>query len=122
MNKKILIIEDDIDIAEALTYSLEFVGYEVSKALADSYHDVFHPKNKDNFPHLVLLDILLSGKDGREICKELKSDNKTKHIPIIMMSAYPDAHESVKKAKANDFLPKPFDINDLLAKIHMHMI
>jgi CheY-like chemotaxis protein len=68
-------------------------------------------------PDLVLLDMLLSGKDGREIVRQLKSDEKTKHIPVIMFSAHPSAERTAFEAGADDFVEKPFDIDVLLHKI-----
>jgi DNA-binding response OmpR family regulator len=63
------------------------------------------------------VDVLLSGKDGREIVRYLKSQEETKHIPIIMFSAHPSSEETAREAGANDFLAKPFEIDELLAKV-----
>jgi CheY-like chemotaxis protein len=68
-------------------------------------------------PDLILLDVLLSGKDGREIVKYLKRKAETKAIPVIMFSAHPSAEETARAAGADDFLAKPFDIEVLLDKI-----
>ncbi len=68
-------------------------------------------------PHLLLLDVLLSGKDGREIVKDLKGQEETRAIPIIMFSAHPSAEETPRATGADDFLAKPFDIDVLLDKI-----
>jgi DNA-binding response OmpR family regulator len=72
-------------------------------------------------PDLILIDVLLSGKDGREIVKSLKSQQETKQIPTIMFSAHPSAEETMQQAGADDFLEKPFDIDVLLAKITHHL-
>jgi DNA-binding response OmpR family regulator len=64
-----------------------------------------------------LLDVLLSGKDGRTIARQLKSQEDTKHIPIIMFSAHPSAEQTAREAGADDFIAKPFEIDDLLEKI-----
>ncbi len=66
---------------------------------------------------MILLDVLLSGKDGREIVKYLKSQDETRYIPVIMFSAHPSAEETARKAGADDFIAKPFDIDELLVKI-----
>ena len=71
---------------------------------------------------MILLDVLLSGSDGRDIAKILKSDANTKHIPIIMMSADITVGEKAKLAKIEDFIKKPFDIDDLLALINKWQI
>src|SRR5688572_24742736 len=69
-------------------------------------------------PNLILLDVLISGNDGRTICKQLKSQEDTKHIPIIMFSAHPSAAATIAEYGADDFIAKPFDVNDLLAKVN----
>jgi len=61
-----------------------------------------------------VLDILLSGKDGRAICRKLKSQADTRHIPIVMISAHPDAEQSVTAVGADAFVAKPFAIDELL--------
>ena len=111
--KHILIIEDDKSILDAMQMALGFAGYKVSLASSGEYAaDLMN--GKAPLPDGILLDILLSGMDGRAICKELKAHKKTKHLPIIMMSAHPKAESSVKEAGADCFLPKPFPIDDLL--------
>ena len=73
--------------------------------------------HNDRLPHLMLVDVLLSGKDGRAIVKHLKSQPETMHIPVIMFSAHPNVQETVLQAGAEDFVAKPFVIDELLAKI-----
>jgi two-component system alkaline phosphatase synthesis response regulator PhoP len=68
---------------------------------------------KKSAPDLIYLDISLVGKDGRQVAQELKSDEGTKHIPIIILTAYPNAGELAKEAGAEDYLPKPFDLEML---------
>lgn len=63
----------------------------------------------------------MSGEDGREICKILKEQTTTKKIPIIMISASKDADAMAKKAGADDFIAKPFDIEEILSKIKKHL-
>ena len=76
--------------------------------------------NTSDLPDILLLDMLLSGKDGREITKQLKSQDSTKHIPIILFSAYPSVEEDARRSGADDFIAKPFDIDVLLAKIEQY--
>src|SRR5947209_4432851 len=114
--KKVLVVDDDPDILDALQFLLEDVGYEVTTADKGEYAENLHDTN-GGLPDVIILDVLLSGKDGRLICQKLKSQEKTKRIPIIMMSAHPDAKQSVKVVGADDFLAKPYDVDDLLAKI-----
>ncbi len=114
--KKILVVDDDPDILDALRLTLEDDGYEVTTTEKGEYAENLCDTN-GGLPDVILLDVLLSGKDGRIICQKLKSQEDTKHIPIIMISAHPAAKHSVKAVGADDFLAKPFDVDDLLAKV-----
>lgn len=72
----------------------------------------------DYKPDLIILDVLLSGNDGRKICKTLKSDGNTKNIPIIMISAHPTAKDSTKECGADSFVAKPFSVAGLLGEVN----
>ena len=65
--------------------------------------------------------LLLSGADGRVICKNLKAEDETRHIPIIMVSAHPSAGRSIREAGADEFLEKPFEMEALLNKVAKHL-
>jgi CheY-like chemotaxis protein len=78
-------------------------------------------KLKKVFPDLLLLDMWMSGEDGREICRYLKKEAETKHIPIIMISAGRDIKEAAKEAGADDFLAKPFEFDDLLKLVKKYI-
>jgi len=111
--KKVMIADDDPGILDAVEAMLEFGGYDVS-----STPDGATVLNMtDGFPDLLLLDIWMSGTDGRDVCKELKSRELTKDMPIIMISAGTELERSAKEAGADDFLEKPFDMEELLQKI-----
>ena len=114
--KKILVVDDDPDILDALQMLLEFAGYEVKTSEKGEYAENLHDTN-GGLPDLIILDVLLSGKDGRLICQKLKSQRDTKHIPIIMISAHPNAKQSVSAVGANDFIAKPFDMDEFLAMV-----
>ena len=111
--KKILVVDDDPDILDALRFLLEFAGYEVKTTEKGEYAENLRDTN-GGLPDLIILDVLLSGKDGRLICQKLKSQQDTKHIPVIMISAHPNAKQSVAAVGANDFMAKPFDADELL--------
>jgi len=111
--KRILIVDDEPDILAFLQVILEEEGYAVVTSDKGEYLEQLH---NGGLPHLILVDVLLSGKDGREIVKYLKSQQETKSIPIIMFSAHPSAEETARQAGAEDFLAKPFDIDVLLEK------
>ena len=108
-----MIADDDPGIVDAVEIILDFEGYEVSSTVKGS--TVFDMKTE--FPDLLLLDIWMSGSDGRDICRELKQRTDTRSIPIIMISASRDIERSAYEAGADDFLAKPFEIDDLLGKI-----
>ena len=76
----------------------------------------------DGLPDLILIDVLLSGEDGRKIVKHLKSQEATRHVPVIMFSAHPSAEETVMVAGADDFVAKPFELDEVLAKIAKHVL
>jgi len=111
MSKKVLVVDDDISILDAISLILEDNDYDVQTAFKG---DEAYLKASDFKPNVIILDVLLSGKDGREICKNLKSDEKTKKIPVIMVSAHPGARESTSEVGADYFLSKPFMPDDLL--------
>ena len=111
--KKIMIADDDPGIVDAVEMLLEFEGYSVTTTVDGStVLDM-----KDELPDLLLLDIWMSGEDGRDICRQLKATPATKNIPVIMVSASRDIEQSAIDAGADDFLAKPFEMNELLAKI-----
>jgi DNA-binding response OmpR family regulator len=111
---RILIIDDDQDILEFLHIILEEEGYDVVTSDKDDFLTHLHP---GGLPHLVVLDVLLSGKDGRQTVRWLKSQEETRTIPVLMFSAHPSAEETARQAGADDFLVKPFNIEAFLAKV-----
>lgn len=113
MKKTILVADDDPAIVESTRLILEEFGYQVESTVDGQ---TIYKMEKD-YPDLLLLDIWMSGQDGREICKYLKSDTETKAIPVIMISASRDIKQSTLEAGADDFLSKPFDMHALLEKI-----
>jgi CheY-like chemotaxis protein len=115
--RKILVADDDPAILDAIKMMLEFCDYEV-ETTADGTVISTLKKTK---PQLLLLDIWMSGTDGREVCKKLKAREDTRDIPVILISASRDIEKSTKEAGANDFLAKPFEMNDLLSKIEKYM-
>jgi DNA-binding response OmpR family regulator len=111
--KKIMIADDDPGIIDAVEMILEFEGYEVTSTIdGTTLLDL-----KNDLPDLLLLDIWMSGEDGRDICKKLKQGTITKNIPVIMISASRDIRDSAMAAGADDFLAKPFEMDELLRKI-----
>ena len=111
--KKILLADDDEAIADSMILMLEINGYEVLHVfngyeVNGALHDL---------PSLIILDVWMSGTDGRDVCRQLKSDPATSHVPILMMSASRDIRPSALEAGADDFIEKPFDMGILIGKI-----
>jgi len=96
---------------------LEDDGYEV-RTTFDGQTEIIVPQY---LPDIILLDIWMAGMDGRKICANLKANPLTKHIPIIMISANKDTQKIAKEAGADDFLAKPFEMDDLLRKVRKHV-
>jgi len=118
-HKKVLVVDDDLGILEALQAILEEEGYIVTVADNGGYIENLPV---DDLPNLILLDILLSGKDGRTIARQLKNQASTCHIPIILLSAHPNLKKDATSCGADDFVAKPFDIDALLTKIEQHLV
>src|SRR5260370_7701054 len=70
---------------------------------------------------LIMLDILLQSKDGRKICQQLKSDPKTSHMPVIVLSAHSDASQLANDCGADDFIEKPFDVDVLISTVEKYL-
>lgn len=110
----ILVIDDDSGIGEMLKILLELNDYSVYVTeKPDEAERLISNKDID----LVLLDKLISGVNGVEVCARLKKDPATGDIPILMMSALHEAGEKCRNAGADDFIAKPFDMDELLEKI-----
>jgi DNA-binding response OmpR family regulator len=105
--KKILIVDDEQFILMALTDAVENEGF-VCLTASDGEEALAVARREK--PDLILLDIMMPKKDGFEVCKELKSDPETKHIPVVMLSAKSQAVdiEKGKQVGADDYVTKPF--------------
>lgn len=108
--KKIIVVDDERSILDALDFMLSSEGYHVRTA---SHGNELLRLTIDK-PDLIILDLLISGEDGRQICRMLKTREDTKDIPVIMISAHPNAKQFIKDCGADDFLSKPFDMNEFL--------
>ncbi|MCX6829750.1 MAG: response regulator transcription factor [candidate division Zixibacteria bacterium] len=114
--EKILIIEDDADIRELIRYNLVREGYRVSEAVDGK--EGLEAAQSEPF-NLILLDLMLPGISGREICKALKGDSGTADIPIIMVTAKGEESDIVigLELGADDYVVKPFNPKVLMARI-----
>lgn len=114
--KKIVVIEDNHDILELLGFILENEDYEVIASLDAEPLKILEELN----PHLVLLDENLGKQKGHQLCLEIKGNPGTAHLPVILISAVNDLPEIARKCKADDYIAKPFLIEDLLDLVKMH--
>ncbi|MBA2679074.1 MAG: response regulator [Ktedonobacteraceae bacterium] len=113
MPKRILVADDDPGIGDVLHLLLEEAGYDVE--IQGDGHAV--QQMQEPFPDLLLLDIRLAGTDGRTICRSLKSQEATRALPIILLSASKEIRQIAREAGADDFLAKPFEMGELLALV-----
>lgn len=116
MGKRILVIDDEEDIREVLVYHLQREGYTV-RALRDGRQAL--AESKRNPPDLILLDLMLPGMSGLDLCRELKRYRETSAIPIMMVTAKGEESDIVAGLElgADDYVTKPFSINVLLARV-----
>ena len=112
--KKVLVVDDDPDILAFIQAMLEDEGYKVATT---ERSDRLKELTEGDVPNVIVLDMLLSGNDGRDITIQLKSQENTKHIPIILLSAHPEAEREAKRVGADAFLAKPFEMDELLALV-----
>ena len=117
MKKRILIADDDPGIRDIFKIILTKAGYDIE--VKEDANEIF--ENKFNIPDLFLVDKLLSGIDGLDICHYLKSNEQTSHIPVIMVSASPDIGIAATNAGADDFVEKPFELSYLLKVIERNI-
>ena len=114
--EKILIVEDDPDIAEMISYNLGKEGYSI--VLTDNGEDAVARAQKEH-PAIIILDLMLPGMDGMEVCRTLKQADETRHMPIIMLSARSQETDKVVGLElgADDYVTKPFSPRELIARI-----
>jgi two-component system alkaline phosphatase synthesis response regulator PhoP len=113
---KILVVEDEDDILELLRYNLEKEGYSVTSVTSG---ESGLRTAKSTLPDLVLLDLMLPGIDGLEVCRFVKNDPKTEHIPIVMLTARSEEADIVTGLElgADDYITKPFSPRVLIARV-----
>lgn len=114
--KQIFVVEDEKDLVELLTYNLEKDGYRV---LAEMDGETALKKIPDKMPDLVLLDLMLPKVDGLTVCKTLKANPKTSHIPVVMLTAKGEESDKIVGLElgADDYMTKPFSVKELLARV-----
>jgi len=109
--KRVLLVDDDVSIVEALTWVLEEEGYEVGVVREGT---LVKQKAKEMKPDVIVMDYRMPGEDGISVTRKLKDDPETRNIPVVMVSASANLDEKAKQAGVDTFLPKPFEVQDLL--------
>lgn len=114
---KVLIAEDERDILELITFTLQYGGYEVIPT--SNGVEAWEALQKE-LPHLVLLDVRMPGMSGYEVCKQIKSNQGTRHIPVVFLSAKGQESEinTGYESGAIDYILKPFAPDHLLNRLN----
>lgn len=116
MTHRILIVEDEPSIAELIAINLSHAGYEVQKALQT---DVAANMMRDELPNLLILDWMLPGKSGVQFARELRANERTRSLPILMLTAKSEENDKVLglDSGADDYVTKPFSPKELVARV-----
>ena len=120
MAKRILVVEDEAPIREMLCFVLEQKGYETVEA--EDYADGL-AKVREPYPELIVLDWMMPGGSGILFIKQLKQDEMTRQIPVVMLTARGEEEDKVRglEAGADDYITKPFSPKELTARLHAVM-
>ena len=114
MAKQIMIVDDDEDNLELMQLIFECAGYDARGSTTRKEIQQVQP---GDLPDLILLDVKLAEDEGRAICKDLKTNEQTKAVPIIMLCEYVPVRQLREAYPADDFLAKPFELDTLLDKV-----
>jgi len=117
MSKELIFaVEDEVHIQQLVKYNLESNGYKV--ITFESGEDLLN-ECKNTIPDLFILDIMLPGIDGLEVCRQLRQNTRTKNVPIIMLTAKGEEFDKVLGLElgADDYLTKPFSVRELIARV-----
>lgn len=116
MNAKILVVEDEEPLALLLQYNLESEGFSVSLC---HHGDNVELSIEENQPNLIVLDWMLPGVSGLELCRRIRSSSKTANIPIILVTARDEESDRIRglSTGADDYVTKPFSVPELIARV-----
>jgi two-component system phosphate regulon response regulator PhoB len=115
MGKIIQVVEDDQDIRFILEYVLADSSFALE--IFDSIRAFSNRSRKDGVD-LILLDVQLPDGNGIDLCYHLKTSELTRHIPVVVMSANASSSRAIIDGKADDFIAKPFDVEEFVERIH----
>ncbi|RRQ45266.1 PleD family two-component system response regulator [Chryseobacterium sp. SC28] len=118
MPKKIIVVDDSPAILDSVKIMLNMEGFEVDNYEKGS--EMFNALTTSSKPDLILMDMWLSGEDGRDICKMIKAHQDFKNIPVVIMSASRGLGDTAIESGAIDFIPKPFDLGEIVEKIRYY--
>lgn len=118
MSKKIYVVDDSPAILDSVKLMLNMEGYEVDNYERGS--EMFNALSSSSKPDVILMDMWLSGEDGRDICKMIKAHQDYKSIPVVIMSASRGLGDTAIESGAIDFIPKPFDLGEIVEKIRYY--
>jgi DNA-binding response OmpR family regulator len=112
--KKVLVLDNDGDVLDIMQEALNYEGFQVK--IIEETDNIFAVID-DFDPDLIILDYILSGINGGEICHQIKANPKTTDVPVMIMSAYPRVIKSLGYYGCDDFISKPFDLDDIVERI-----
>ncbi len=117
MSALILVVEDEQDLASTLEYNLDREGFRTASALTGEA--ALERIARDPLPDLILLDLMLPDVPGTEICRTIRMDTRTRHLPVIMLTAKGDEIDRVVgfEIGADDYVVKPFSVRELMLRV-----
>jgi two-component system alkaline phosphatase synthesis response regulator PhoP len=118
--KKILIVDDEVDLVETVRFPLELEGFDV--LVSYNGEDALNQARKES-PDLIILDLMLPKLDGYKVCRLLKFDERYKHIPILMLTAKTQEKDKIlgKETGADEYITKPFEMDYLMEKVKAYL-
>jgi len=118
--KKILVVDDEVDLVETVRFSLELEGFDV--LVSYNGEDALNQARKES-PDLIILDLMLPKLDGYKVCRLLKFDERYKYIPILMLTAKTQEKDKIlgKETGADEYITKPFEMDYLMEKVKAYL-
>jgi len=118
--KRILIVDDEVDLVETVRFPLELEGFDV--LVSYNGEDALSQARKEK-PDLIILDLMLPKLDGYKVCRLLKFDERYKHIPILMLTAKTQEKDKAlgMETGADEYITKPFEMDALMEKVKRYL-